>query len=71
MPHSSRPKPIRLPPSAVMITSEKTSKRMTATAANAIAIVMDTIVASESMPSMKFMAFITPMIQIIDTSQPT
>ena len=43
---------------------------MMATMPNATAIVMATIVASESMPSMKFMALITPTIQITETSQP-
>ncbi len=37
---------------------------------NAAAMVMATTVASESMPSMKFMAFITPTIQTTDAMVP-
>ena len=37
--------------------------------ANATAMVIETSVASESMPSMKFTALITPTIQITETTR--
>ena len=53
-----------------MITIEKTSPRITAMTPKATAMVIATSVASESMPSMKLTALMTPTIQITETTEP-